>query len=258
MTIIEQLTDKDLKRFWSKVDKRGENDCWEWRGCKTAKGAGIFCASINNINKSITAHHVSYYIVSGIDAFDKPMEKYCNTIGCCNPNHYGIKIKKTIKDFKIDEKFMQRFWKKVRVGNHNGCWEWMASKDYKGYGQFSVNGKSIRSHRISYMIKNGIGSIPSGMSVCHSCDNRLCCNPKHLFLGTYEDNNHDRHKKGRDGSAKGEAHGAAKLNNEKVLEIRYLLQLSSLSRTEIAKLYSVSKSTINRISTGEGWKNITI
>ena len=77
----------------------------------------------------------------------------------------------------------------------SGCWIWMKGTDKNGYGVFSINNKSVRSHRIIYEIHKGI--IPIGMEVCHKCDVPACVNPNHLFIGTRKDNALDSLKKGR-------------------------------------------------------------
>lgn len=87
----------------------------------------------------------------------------------------------------------ERFWRKVEKGP--GCWLWKASLRNR-YGQFGVKPGYIEfAHRFSYELK--YGAVPKGLFVCHSCDNKICVNPKHLFLGTALDNNRDCWNKGR-------------------------------------------------------------
>jgi hypothetical protein len=75
----------------------------------------------------------------------------------------------------------------------DGCWYWVGGIA-RGYGMFS-NIKGIKAHRMSYILFKG--EIADGLYVCHSCDNKLCVNPDHLFLGTHQDNLNDMTKKNR-------------------------------------------------------------
>ena len=90
--------------------------------------------------------------------------------------------------------FEERFWAKVNKDTGTDCWEWIGSTHTGGYGTFKYYKKSILAHR---MVMIFLGQDPTGMCVCHSCDNVKCVNPAHLFLGTSKDNTQDMIKKGR-------------------------------------------------------------
>ena len=93
-----------------------------------------------------------------------------------------------------------RFEAKVVRIPEAGCWVWLGSLRGRGYGFFHLGGKSDRkgtgAHRISWALHHGF--LPdSSVDVCHHCDNPLCVNPGHLFLGTRSDNMKDCGAKGR-------------------------------------------------------------
>lgn len=88
----------------------------------------------------------------------------------------------------------ERFWKKVQKSA--GCWVWTASSYPNGYGMFSPSaGELTGAHRFSYRLH--FGPIPRRKKVLHTCDNRPCVRPDHLFLGTTRDNLLDAIRKGR-------------------------------------------------------------
>jgi hypothetical protein len=141
----------------------------------------------------------------------------------------------------------------------NDCWVWKRSKN-KGYGQSGLKGKSIKAHRLSYL--TFVGEIPNNLHVLHTCDNPTCVNPKHLFLGTNQDNMNDKVNKNR--QAKGEDNGRSKLVQEEVDEIRTLYSAeleerakgkgTQLTQKELAKRFKVSQAEINDILNNKRWK----
>ena len=101
---------------------------------------------------------------------------------------------------RYSQKLIERFKEKIDTENKSveDCWLWTGGIQSGGYGSFGTGfispktGKSTTAlaHRIAYEIASG-KKILKGLCVMHLCDNRLCCNPHHLKLGTIADNNHD-------------------------------------------------------------------
>jgi len=89
----------------------------------------------------------------------------------------------------------EEFWTIIDKQEEGECWIWMGSVMGRGYGQAYWHGHCIGAHRVAWELTNG--PIPSGMCVCHMCDNPPCCNPAHLFLGSQKDNMQDGIRKGR-------------------------------------------------------------
>lgn len=97
----------------------------------------------------------------------------------------------------------ERFWSRIRKSD--GCWEWIArSKTRSGYGRLEFGGVRQLAHRVSW--KMHFGDIPTGLFVCHTCDNPPCVRPDHLWLGTNRDNIMDAEAKGRMRHASGASH----------------------------------------------------
>ena len=91
---------------------------------------------------------------------------------------------------------IDRLLRKLVVDQHTNCWEWQGGKNNIGYGMIRDGQQMRTTHRVSYEEHNNT-PIPAGLVVMHSCDNKLCCNPQHLSVGTMKDNMHDMIKKNR-------------------------------------------------------------
>jgi hypothetical protein len=130
-----------------------------------------------------------------------PADCVCHSCGdacCVNPAHLQIKKQSEKQNGPKLEPLEQRFWRKVDKAGPNECWLWKGTlSEPNGYGLIS-NGHNkpwLRAHRVSWQLANGRD--PGDLFVCHSCDNRTCVNPAHLWLGTNTDNLKDMVAKGR-------------------------------------------------------------
>jgi hypothetical protein len=160
---------------------------------------------------------------------------------------YGIidTIRETVHMELID-----RFEEKIifRVGE---CWPFIGCRGKTGYGRFNVSGASRLAHRIAWIIF--VGDIPDNLHVLHKCDNPACCNPKHLFIGTHQDNMDDKIAKGHGSDNSLENNPRANLSLEEVAEIRRML-LIGFSQRFIANKFHVSRSAIAHIKAGNTWR----
>jgi len=140
----------------------------------------------------------------------------------------------------------ERFWAKVNTSGE--CWQWTGSVRTTGYGQFGwPDGSPRQAHRVAWELT--YGEIPDDLFVCHHCDNKLCVNPDHLFLGTQLDNMRDMRSKGR--AAVLERHPMARLTWVQIDRIRQDHRTQSV----IAADYGVSQTLIGKIKRGLVWRS---
>lgn len=182
---------------------------------------------------------------------------------------------------QVHKTLFDRVWEKV---DHNGpvpahcpqlgpCWIWMGYCDPKGYGRLNIGrhvdgvyrDKLEYAHRLTWELTHG--PVPAHLWVLHKCDNPQCVRPGHLFLGTVQDNNADRHAKGGYATqSKGEDHYKCGLTDAQVLEIRRICQPAKCGNThkgpppngytDLAKRYNVTYDAIRLIVLRKNRKNI--
>lgn len=148
----------------------------------------------------------------------------------------------------------------MKINLRTGCWEWQGSnskEDGTGYGTIKLANRTIKAHRLSYLLF--VGPTLHHQRVLHRCDNPLCCNPAHLFLGTAKDNSQDALKKGRLSERtflkKGEENRGAKLTEPQILWLRRE-HTKGRSVKQIANYLKVAPSTIYDVLKGRTWTHI--
>lgn len=148
---------------------------------------------------------------------------------------------------------VERFWGYVEKAGPSECWRWTHTFFGTGYGAFLPFGKRVYvgAHRYSAMLAEL--DIPKGKHICHSCDNRWCVNPKHLFVGSPKENIHDAVQKQR--HPHGESSGHAKLTEVEVIQIRAAAASGSLHE-ELAARFGVARSNIGMIVRRKTWRHI--
>lgn len=146
----------------------------------------------------------------------------------------------------------QRFWSRI-AKRETGCWEWTGSRHDRGYGQMyncEVGGGSRKefTHRVAWRLTHG--DIPAGAHVLHRCDNRLCCNADHLFIGTNDDNIRDKMAKSR--QSRGHTHPRTKLSESDIPAIRR----DPRNLCQLGRHYGVSAATIRDVKIGKTWRHV--
>lgn len=171
-------------------------------------------------------------------------------------NNEGIKPRAhtpKILPIKLPKKRLtsiERFWLKVdKTAGPNACWPWIGTATVNRYGSFYFQGKNWYCHHLAFWFANRKRAKKWHL---HSCDNPPCCNPKHIYDGTPQDNVKDRDMRKRGAVHRGNS--GRRLTGPQVTEIRHLLA-QGIAQHKIAELVGFTPAAINNISTGKTWSN---
>lgn len=148
------------------------------------------------------------------------------------------------------------FWKNARLKGASECWTWTGARWGSGYGCVRWNGRPSSAHRVSWVLH--FGEIPGEANVLHKCDNPLCVNPRHLFLGDASANAIDRETKGRGTDNRGTKSVLAKLTASQVRSIRKKAKESPYHglTADLARKYKMSDTAISFIINGHTYKEV--
>ena len=157
--------------------------------------------------------------------------------------------------FTVTESLRRRFAAKVSTDTPDKCWEWHGAAR-NGYGAIKHNRVVLSAHIVAFVVAGN--EVPDGKIVCHTCDNRLCCNPAHLYCGTPTDNVRDMQARRRVRPPRGEEMYNAKLTDEIVRQIWALKVLYGHGRHRIAKRLNLPVHRVGCVLKRQAWRHVAV
>lgn len=182
--------------------------------------------------------------------------RVCCAPNCCEPARCGGKCIAHYQRFRRYNGFdlppkptaRERFEEKCQPIPELGCWAWTHFKRPDGYGEMTYKGRARYAQKVAWDLFRG--PIPKNLHVLHTCDNRWCVNPDHLFLGTNRDNVNDKLAKGR--QPWGSQIHQSKLTKEQVLSILN----DARTQRAIAEDYNICQQTVSQIKRRQSWQRL--
>lgn len=215
------LSEKNIARFWSNIDKKDGQECWLWTSTKDKDGYGKFKIRVKDKRFSYMAHRICYYLTNNFIVHNLIVRHTCDNPSCCNPSHL---ILGTYKDNSDDRRKRNRTFKKhsdeIVIKIHQLRSQGLTHQEI-------ANKLNLQKDYVSTVVRKKIR--------------------KDLASFTkYDDKEISRF-----------THGKRKLNNYDVIQICNLLNEKKLQYKEIAALFQISVGTVNNIKRGKSWTDIS-
>lgn len=220
--------------------------CIDWMGSVNRYGYPVIWDS--SAKKVVTVCRLAYQIVNkDIYSKNRYIRQRCNRKLCINEKHLYM------QPSSLQEKFLAytRINMDTLILNGSRCIDWQLSTDKDGYGKTKnpETGQTIGVHRVSFELFSG--PIPEGEFVLHLCHRPICCNPRHLKLGTHQDNMDDMSRAGRSCSLKGELSPSCKYSDKIIEEIRYRRDNEDITQRELSRIFGMSHQHVSDIINGK-------
>ena len=284
--ITPEMVEPCRDRFWQMADRSNPDGCWLWTGRLSSMKKGFFSISKH---PNLLAQRVAWVLTNNASPGEQNVINLCSEPRCVNPAHLMLgtlaestanridkgrvvlkkevepKLHRPIKPLNIKEA-----WKRApafflyvdRSAGPSACWPWVGATGGSNPGAkcgiFGVRPNGLhQASRIAYALHHGVD--PGQLFVCHTCDNRMCVNPAHLFLGTPKDNMDDMRAKGRAKPGtpqRGEASHKAKITEEIVRTIRDEYGRRLATQRELAARFALSTRQIWMIVARRSWAHV--
>ncbi len=239
-----------VSRFFAKVNQRTPKACHTWLGASHEGRAGTFC--IDQRRRAVKPARIAHYLAYGSMPDDLAVIRACGNQMCVNPKHLYLWDR---RGGCFEARLLRDIDTRPGQGPRGDCWEWQGSMSSSGYGTISYSAPNARplnlsAHRSAFLLFHPEIVETDDPFVCHTCDNKKCCNPEHLYAGSPQSNVKDREERQR--GYRGPR--PIKLTESQVRRIKFKEPGLNI---EIAERYGVSKSMVSMIKSGKRWPNLT-